>query len=159
MLKKAYVCTTFNYVYRKKLTLHIMHKEPSTLNFFLRRIAAFVYDCLLLIALFFVVTGALVPLNDGESIQHWSYYGFLIVVSFLFFDWFWRHGGQTLGMHAWRLKVTSDNGANITFKQTLHRFICGLAMFGITLLFMFGSKDKLALHDKLSRTKIIIYNK
>ena len=136
-----------------------MHKEPSTLNLFFRRIAAFIYDCLLLIALFFVVTGALVPLNDGESIQHWSYYLFLVVVSFLFFDWFWRHGGQTLGMHAWRLKVTSEDGSSITFKQALHRFICGLAAFGITLFFMFGTTKNQALHDKLSKTKITINNK
>lgn len=133
-----------------------MNKDPSLLNLFFRRIAAFLYDCLLLIALFFVITGVLIPLNNGESIQHWSYKLVLIVVSFFFFDWFWRHGGQTLGMRAWRLQVTSEDGSNVSFKQTLQRFACGLATFGFTLLFMFGSATGQAMHDKLSKTIISI---
>jgi len=114
-----------------------MQNNSSTINLLLRRIAAFLYDCLLLIALFFVITAVVVPLNEGEAIEHWSYKIVLILIAFLFFDWFWRHGG----------------------KQTLQRFLVGLAVFGFTLLYMFGNASGDALHDKLSKTKIIKYYK
>ena len=124
-----------------------------------RRSAAFLYDCLLLIALFFVITAAVIAVNDGQAIQHFLYKVFLFTVGFLFFDWFWRHGGQTLGMRAWRIRVEGENTDSITQKQSLIRYMCGSLLFGITLLYMFTSTRKEALHDKLSRTKIVFYNK
>ena len=124
-----------------------------------RRSAAFLYDCLLLIALFFVITAVVIAINDGQAIQHFLYKVFLFVVGFLFFDWFWRHGGQTLGMRAWRIRVEGENTDFITRKQSLIRYICGSLMFGITLLYMLISTRREALHDKLSRTIIVFYNK
>lgn len=134
-----------------------MYTNPSTLNMLLRRVAAFFYDSLLLIALYFVITAAVVPLNNGEAIEHWSYKIFLILISFLFFDWFWRHGGQTLGMRAWRIRVEGVSSERIDFKQSAHRFITGLLAFGITFLFMFQGKEKQALHDRISKTKIALH--
>lgn len=136
-----------------------MQNNSSTINLLLRRIAAFLYDCLLLIALFFVITAVVVPLNEGEAIEHWSYKIVLILIAFLFFDWFWRHGGQTLGMRAWRIRLEGQNTEKVTFKQTLQRFLVGLAVFGFTLLYMFGNASGDALHDKLSKTKIVKYYK
>ena len=136
-----------------------MQNNSSNINLLFRRIAAFLYDCLLLIALFFVITAAFVPLNEGEAIQHWSYKIVLLLIAFVFFDWFWRHGGQTLGMRAWRIRLEGQTSENITFKQTIQRFLVGLAAFGFTLLYMFGNQSGLALHDKLSRTKIVKYYK
>lgn len=136
-----------------------MQNNSSTINLLLRRIAAFLYDCLLLIALFFVITAAVIPLNDGNAIQHWSYKIVLLLITFGFFDWFWRHGGQTLGMRAWRIRLEGQTYEKVTFKQTLHRFLVGLAAFGFTLLYMFANPSGAALHDKLSKTKIVIYYK
>lgn len=124
-----------------------------------RRSAAFLYDCLLLIALFFVITAAVLALNDGQAIQHFLYKVFLFVVGFLFFDWFWRHGGQTLGMRAWRIRLVAENDILITRKQTLIRYISGSFLFGITLLYMFTSARNEAIHDTFSKTIIVFYNK
>lgn len=134
-----------------------MQNNSSTTSLLLRRIAAFLYDCMLLIAIYFVVTAAVIPLNDGEAIQHWSFKIFLVFISFIFFDWFWRHGGQTLGMRAWRIRVEGVEEEKITFNQSMQRFITGLLVFGITYLFMFGNTTSQALHDKLSKTKITKY--
>ena len=137
----------------------IMQSNHSTINILLRRIAAFFYDCLLLVAIYFVLTAAAIALNDGEAIQHWSYKLFLIFIAFIFFDWFWRHGGQTLGMRAWRIRVEGIEQTKITFNQSTQRFLTGLLMFGITFVFMFTNASSLALHDKLSKTRIIKYYK
>jgi uncharacterized RDD family membrane protein YckC len=136
-----------------------MQNSSSTLFMIFRRSAAFLYDCLLLIALFFVITAAVISMNDGQAIQHFLYKVFLFAVGFLFFDWFWRHGGQTLGMRAWGIRVEGESTDFITRKQSLIRYICGSLMFGITLLYMFVSTRKEALHDKFSRTKIVFHNK
>ncbi len=134
-----------------------MQNSTSAINYLLRRLAAFLYDCLLLIAIYFVITAAVVPLNNGEAIQHWSYKLILLLVAFVFFDWFWRHGGQTLGMRAWRIRLEGMDTEKVTFNQSVKRFAIGTATFGITMLFMFGNASGLALHDRLSRTKIVKY--
>jgi len=134
-----------------------MQNSTSTTKLLLRRMAAFLYDCLLLIAIYFVVTACAISLNDGEAIQHWSYKIFLIVVAFIFFDWFWRHGGQTLGMRAWRIRVQGKDNEKITFSQSATRFSTGFFLFGLTLFFMYFNAAAEALHDRLSRTKISTY--
>ena len=136
-----------------------MQNNKSTSNLLLRRLAAFLYDCLLLIAIYFVVTAAIIPLNSGEAIQHWSFKIFLVFIAFIFFDWFWRHGGQTLGMRAWRIRVEGIEHEKITFNQSVQRFMVGLFMFGITFAFMYGKASSQALHDTLSKTIIVMYYK
>jgi len=67
----------------------------------IRRLAAFLYDSLLLIALFM-----LLRLNNGEAIEHLAYKFALLPIAWFFFAWFWSKSGQTLGMQAWRIKMT-----------------------------------------------------
>lgn len=132
-----------------------MQNNSFSLSLLFRRIAAFLYDCLLLVAIFFVITAAALFLNDGQAIQHSLYKVLLLVIAFLFFDWFWRHGGQTLGMRAWRIRVEGEHHPHLTFTQSAMRFASGALLFGFTLLAMpFSSKAK-ALHDTLSDTKIV----
>ena len=136
-----------------------MQNISTTLSMMFRRGAAFLYDCLLLVALFFIITSIAIAFNHGNAIQSFAYYLFLLIVAFLFFDWFWRHGGQTLGMRAWRIKVESLDSQTITFKQSITRYLTGFVLFGITLLYMPFSPQRTALHDTLSKTRIVILYK
>ena len=83
----------------------------------------------------------------------------LYAVGFLFFSWFWRHGGQTLGMQAWRIKVISETSQHITYKQCAIRYVIGTLLFGITLVLALFRPSKQGLHDTWSGTKIIFKNK
>ncbi len=136
-----------------------MQNISSTLSMMFRRSAAFLYDCLLLVALFFIITAIAIAFNHGDAIQNFAYYLFLFIVAFLFFDWFWRHGGQTLGMRAWRIKVESLDHQTITLKQSVSRYLTGFLLFGITLLYMPFSAQRIALHDTLSKTRIVMLYK
>ena len=138
-------------------TLKAIHmpNNSTPLSLLLRRIAAFLYDCLLLIAIFFLITSIALVFNNGQAIQHLGFYFGLYLFAFFFFDWFWRHGGQTLGMRAWRLKVEGLEGQNITFKQSAIRYFTGSILFGISLLYILVSAQSQALHDAASKTKII----
>jgi uncharacterized RDD family membrane protein YckC len=131
-----------------------MRNFSSTSSLLLRRSAAFLYDCLLLIAIYFVVTAVAISFNDGQAIQHFAYKFLLYAIAFLFFDWFWMHGGQTLGMRAWKIKLSTTNDTNLSHKQCLIRYVLGSIFFVITLFYAFVDKRGSALHDRLSDTKI-----
>ena len=136
-----------------------MQNISTTLSMMFRRASAFLYDCLLVVALFFIITSIAIAFNHGNAIQSLAYYLFLFIVAFVFFDWFWRHGGQTLGMRAWRIKGESLDSQNSTFPPSLSRYLTGFLLFGITLLYIPFNTQLTALHDKLSKTRIVMVNK
>lgn len=101
-----------------------------------RRLAAIVYDSLLLTAVLLVATGLAlglaVAILGSESVKHHSplpgnpfFSTYLLLVCFFFYGGFWIHGGQTLGMRAWRLRVQRLDGRGIGWWQVLLRFLIG----------------------------------
>ncbi len=99
--------------------------EPASL---FRRLAAMVYDGLLLLAVLFVSTAIVLPLTGGEAVGAGNpvFMTYLFLVSFFFFAWFWTHGGQTLGMRAWKIRVQRLDGGPISWSQALLRYMVGL---------------------------------
>ena len=123
------------------------------------RAAAVFYDLLLLIAVWFIVTAAALWFNDGEAIVHPLYDVAMLGVAWLFFDWFWRHGGQTLGMKAWRLRLVDASGRPPSSRHCIHRFVCGSLLFGVSWIASLFTRDGLPLHDRLSRTRLVRVSK
>jgi uncharacterized RDD family membrane protein YckC len=127
---------------------------------FLRRLAAQIYDLLLLIALLFIATALLLPFTSGEAvISEYAliYRIYLIVISFLFYGWFWTHGGQTLGLRAWKIKVLTLDQKSINWTQSLVRFttaILSLGFCGLGFLWIMIDKNKRGWHDHLSKTAV-----
>jgi len=136
-----------------------MQNNSSSSAFIIRRIAAFLYDSLLLIAVFFVVTSIAIAFNGGNAIENHAFKLVLYAVGFLFFSWFWRNGGQTLGMQAWRIKVISESSDRLTYKQCFQRYISATFLFGISLMAALFNATGKAWHDSLSNTKIVFINK
>ena len=111
-----------------------------------RRLAAVVYDGLLLVGVLIAATGlamgviALVAgsgesVKAGGSLTHNPFFQtYLLLVCFFFYGGFWVHGGQTLGMRAWRLRLQRRDGGNIHCQQALLRFLSG----GLWLIPMIG---------------------
>ena len=96
---------------------------------YFRRVAAGLYDALLLIAIFFI---AALPLPLIESSVRDSWWTQLIVqcllvtLSFYFFGWFWTRNSQTLGMRAWRLVIQQNDGNRVTWRSAVIRFSVAL---------------------------------
>ncbi len=123
--------------------------------------AAVSYDCLLLFAILFVGTATVLPLNHGEAIapNNAAYSAYLLGLSFLYFGWFWTHGGQTLGMRAWKVRVRLRDGGPVGWPDAALRF--GAALFSwLTLGLGFAwaaiDRDHLAWHDRLSGTVLTL---
>ena len=124
-----------------------------------RRVAALLYDSLLLLAVWFIATAILLPLRHGEAFEHNPWLTtYLLFISFFFYSWFWMHGGQTLGMRSWRLQLQNINPGPITLWQALLRFMVAIPsalLLGIGYLWMLVDRDKLTWHDRYSETRIV----
>ncbi|MEM7259906.1 MAG: RDD family protein [Pseudomonadota bacterium] len=136
-------------------------KSPESASL-IRRIAAIFYDLLLLIGILFVVSAIAVWINRGEAVEHPLYYLALLIATYVFYGWFWTHGGQTLGLRTWRLRVVDNHGDTLNWRQSLHRFAAAWIAFlpaAAGLLWIIFDRDSLALHDRLSKTRIIVLPK
>lgn len=51
----------------------------------------------------------------------------LLFALFGFFAKFWTHGGQTLGMQVWGVRVQNADGSAISLWQALLRFVVSIA--------------------------------
>ncbi len=137
-----------------------------------RRFAAIIYDSLLLAVLVFFAWQPVPLLPDdlypvlGRAIR----LAYLTTICFLFFGWFWCHGGQTLGMRAWRIKLvvaasSSPSGtavSTITWRIAWMRFICTIlswAVIGMGFIWSLLHHHKLTWHDIFSQTRLIVVSK
>ena len=127
----------------------------------LRRMAAFFYDALLLLAIYFLIGAVAVTINQGESIhRHWSLFILAVVFPLLvlcFYTWFWRRNGQTLGMQAWRIQLVAEE-QTLPLKRCAVRFffsLFSLACFGVGFLWILIDREKRTWQDIASDSKIV----
>jgi uncharacterized RDD family membrane protein YckC len=125
---------------------------------FLRRMIAAVYDWLLVIALMMIVsTPVIAILGDAISPANLVYQAAMLLVAVAFFAGFWSHGGQTLGMKAWRLRLRRRDGSPVSLGHAGLRFVfatIALAAGGLGFVWMLWDKDGLTWHDRWSDTTI-----
>lgn len=128
---------------------------------FFRRLAAIFYDLLLLVALLAVAVSLITlpfGMPNGAGLVALQLFLFEIL-PMLFFTGFWSHGGQTLGMRAWRLKLVRADGAVIRWPDAFKRHLAALLSLlalGLGFLWMLVDRDKLAWHDRLSDTRLVL---
>lgn len=135
-----------------------------------RRLAAMLYDSLLLFALLLLASmmvtlpvGILIgetaasALPDNPWFRLW-----LALVPPLFFLLFWLKGGQTLGMRSWRLRVIRNDGHPLGWGDALKRLVAALLSWlplGLGYLWILVDRDRLAWHDRLSGTRLVLLKK
>jgi uncharacterized RDD family membrane protein YckC len=96
-----------------------------------RRLAAMSYDGLLLLAVLLFASAVLIPFakSGATPTYHPLRTLYLLAVCFGFFGWFWTHGGQTLGMRAWRLQLQSRSGGTVSWQRAGLRFALSLPLW------------------------------
>ena len=131
----------------------------------LRRLGAMAYDTLLLLAILMMLSYPYVWLTSGAKpglVVKTLYQLYLIAICFLFYGGFWVRGGQTLGMRTWRIKLVRQDGGPITWTIALKRFVSALLSLlclGLGFLWVLYDRDKLAWHDRLSGTRLMLLPK
>ena len=104
-----------------------MAQEQTTASV-TKRLLAIIYDSFLLIAVLFLAMAMLLLISGGHEFQAGNplITAYILLVSFIFFGWFWTHGGQTLGMRAWKLRLQQKNGNPINWQHAAVRFVTAL---------------------------------
>ncbi len=121
------------------------------------------YDGLLLLAVLFFAAFVFVLVvgstRESAALRA-AFQVYLAAVGFLFFGWFWTHGGQTLGMRAWRLRLVRRAAPGpITWRIAMVRYLAAIASWlclGAGFLWVLIDRERLAWHDRLSATRLII---
>ena len=127
-----------------------------------RRLAAVFYDFLLLLGILFFATALILPFNAGQAVTKNLFYSiYLLLISFIFYGWFWTHGGQTLGLRAWKLQVLTIDKQPISWKQALLRFVSAIlswSVLGVGFFWLLLNKERYCWHDLLSKTTVFVKN-
>lgn len=125
----------------------------------LRRLAAMVYEGLLVLAVLFVAAFVFLAVFGGalEPPRRHLFQLYLFVVTAVYFIWFWMHGGQTLAMKTWRLRLEMLGGGVVSLRTALLRFLlasAGMLFFGAGWWWAIFDRDHCPLHDRLTGTRV-----
>ena len=131
----------------------------------IRRVAAMLYDGLLILALLFLSTLPFIAIRGGDPVEigdNRLYQIVLALVIYAFFVGFWIRSGRTLGMQSWRLQLETADGDKPSIGKATLRFLVAIvswSAFGLGFLWQLWDKDNLTWHDRISGTRIVYYPK
>ncbi len=143
---------------------------------FRRRLLSLIYEFFLILAVL-MIAGVVFHLivRDTEAAYFMPLFQFyLLLVMGFYFIWFWTHGGQTLAMQTWKMRVVTADGDKLEMRQAIVRYllavsivllfaVAGVLLFGVVgvLFFCVGfmwalfDRDRQFLHDRLAGTRIV----
>ena len=96
-----------------------------------RRLASLVYEALLLFgSVFFAgyLFGTLTQQRSGLTHRHLLIVWLALVLG-IYFVWCWTHGGQTLPMKTWRLRLVGPRGEPVSPARAMARYGLGWLWF------------------------------
>lgn len=145
-----------------------------------QRLAAGVYDGMIVIAIWMLVGFAVTAANNFEAVEPRLIQALVLGSAWLLYGFLWTKTGRTLGMQAWHLRVESQTGELMNWKQATSRFawtalFCGgfwlgalmlgqgavalgaaLMVAGLTaFLSAVGEPDRRTWYDRLSGTRLV----
>ena len=137
-----------------------MNNSADSRPSLIRRFAAIAYDAVLLAAVL-LIGAAPLPLLAEQFLRseagHWLVRAYILSVSFVFFAWFWVHGGQTLGMRAWRLRLVSATNGPVSWPMAGKRFFAAILSWlpaGAGFVWSLFDQGGLTWHDRLSQSRL-----
>ena len=139
-----------------------MDKEFQSAGLF-RRLAAILYDSQLIIAMWLITTLLLVAfINDGAALQGPLFQFGLYFEACLFYSYFWRLRGQTLGMQVWKIKLVSPSLQTLSWQECFARLFFALvsvSMLGLGFIWLLFDPERLTWHDRASGTRVVLLRK
>lgn len=125
-----------------------------------RRLVAWVYDALIVTALWLVAGLISVALSGGDVAPQWLTLSMLAILIGSYFIVSWTRIGATAGMRAWRLRLVGLSNEPLTCQESATRLCyCLLCCAPFPLILLAGtlSSDRTTLYDRMSRTRVLEY--
>ena len=125
-----------------------------------RRLLSLIYEILLVAALLWVAS-LLFAVVEGQIAASHARTVFQLYLAFVvgaYFVWQWTHGGQTLPMKTWRLRLVDADGAPIGAARASARYIlaaAGALAVGLGFIWAVADRDRQFLHDRVAGTRIV----
>lgn len=125
-----------------------------------RRLASMLYEGLVVFAILLI--GFLMPqiVFSGFGLSLTGKFLWLHVLALLmaYFVWCWLHGGQTLPMKTWKLRIVNADGSALRPLQAVLRYLAAwpsIIFFGIGIFWAIFDKDKQFLHDRIAGSRVV----
>lgn len=122
--------------------------------------ASLLYELLTVIAIIFVATGLflLIAGDATHGYRRLLLQVYLWVTVGAYFVWCWLKGGQTLAMQAWKLGLVGEDGKTLSLESAILRYLLAtlsLALLGLGFFWAVIDKEKLYLHDRLLKNRVL----
>ena len=126
-----------------------------------KRIASMAYESLLLLGVLsvaFMIPHLALGIGLEIVLPGYVMLTHVFVVLGFYFLWYWTHGGQTLAMQTWKLRISTPYGATPSLAMLILRYCLAwpsVLLYGTGLLWAIVDRDRQFLHDRLAGTRIV----
>lgn len=126
-----------------------------------RRIASMAYESLLLLGVLsvsFMLPHLALGMAFNIALPGWILLSHVFIVLGAYFVWYWHHGGQTLAMQTWKIRLTTPSGAEPSLARLALRYVLAwpsLVYLGAGLFWAIFDRDRQFLHDRLAGTRLV----
>ena len=142
-----------------------------------RRLASLLYEAILLFGVYFIAAYLFLALTQSKhpipSPMRHVFQLYIFGSIGVYLVWCWRHGGQTLPMKTWKMRVVNAAGELLSVPRGWWRYalawLCmtpalalyalgfkwGLALTILPLAWALVDRDRQYLHDRLAGTRIV----
>lgn len=126
-----------------------------------RRVASMLYESLLLLGVLsvsFMLPQLALGMGFDIVLPGWVLLGHVFIVLGAYFLWYWIHGGQTLAMQTWNIRLTTPSGVQPSAARLALRYVLAwpsLLYFGAGVLWALFDRDRQFLHDRLAGTRLV----
>lgn len=126
-----------------------------------RRMASMVYESLLLLGVLsvsFMLPHLVLGMGFGIVLPGWVLISHVFIVLGAYFIWYWHHGGQTLAMQTWKLRLSTPGGVPPSLARLVLRYVLAwpsVIYFGAGILWALFDRDRQFLHDRMAGTRVV----
>ena len=137
------------------------HPAPAAAATLARRLGSACYEIVLLAAVvfaagwIFLTVEQLLPRAAARPLLQL----YLLGVCAVYFIYCWTHGGQTLPMKTWRIRVVTRSGGVLSLGRAALRYVlavASIALGGGGYWWALVDRDGQFLHDRLAGTRLVM---
>jgi uncharacterized RDD family membrane protein YckC len=118
--------------------------DPTVTPSLRTRFACMVYEAMLLFGVLFIADWLFSTLLQQRHALQFRGAGqaWLFLVLGAYFAWFWSHGGQTLAMKTWRIRLVASDGHPVGRLRAVCRYLLAWLWFlpGFGMAWLLGAK-------------------